>query len=93
MTPDQKQKLIEKLIVETKKLAEPVDFEDLEKKGALVKEGVWYRVLDSRKLPEHVWVKMYGIAQDSKGVKVKIYKTTTFDKLARKFEKFANKTT
>jgi len=89
MTPDERQKLIEELAAETKKLAEPVDFADLEKKGVLIKAGAWYRVPDFRKLPEHVSAKVREIAQDSKGVKVKLDKATQFDKLARKFEKLS----
>ena len=90
MTPDEKQKLIEKLIVETKKLAEPVDFADLEKKGALIKAGAWYRVPDPRILPEHVTTKVRKFSIDSKGqLKIKLYKSTQFDKLARKFAKLA----
>jgi hypothetical protein len=67
MTPDERQKLIEKLAVGTKKLAEPVNFADLEKKGALIKDGAWYRIPDSRILPENIMAKVRAIAQDSKG--------------------------
>ena len=89
MKSDERQKLIEELAAETQKLAEPVDFVDLEKKGVLVKAGAWYRVPDFRKLPENVTTKVREIAQDSKGVKVKLYKATKFDKLVRKFEKLS----
>jgi hypothetical protein len=89
MTPNERQKLIEKLAAETKKLAEPIDFADLEKKGALIKEGAWYRVLNFQILPEHVTTKVRAFSQDSKGVKVKLFKSTQFDKLAREFAKLA----
>ena len=88
MTRDEKQELIEKVIAEAKKLTEPVDFAGLEKKEILIKAGAWYRVPDFRKLPENVLNKIYAVASDSKGAKVKLYKTTALDKLARKFKKY-----
>ncbi len=89
MTPDESQKMIAELAVITKKLSEPVDSADLEKKGILIKAGAWYRVPDFRKLPEHVRTKVRAIAQDSKGAKIKLDKATKFYNLARKFEKLA----
>ena len=83
MTPEERQKLINELAAETKELAEPINFEDLEKKGILKKAGAWYRVLDFQAVPEHVWAKVHAIGQDAKGVKVKLTKATKFDKLAR----------
>ena len=87
MTQNERQTLINELIAETKKLAEPIDFEDLEKKGILKKAGAWYRVLDFQAVPEHVWKKARAVAQDAKGVKVKLEKASKFDKLMRKLAK------
>lgn len=44
-----KQEMKEKL----KKLATPIDFEGLIKKGVLKKKGAWYEILNMDKLPKH----------------------------------------
>jgi len=82
MSPDKK-----KLAELTKVLATPIDFAALEAKGVLKKEGAWYRILG--KLPEHASRKIYHLAQDKKGVKVKFDKAEKYETLARKFAELA----
>ena len=54
----------------------PIDFDDLEKRGVVTKSGAWYRVHRFGDLPEHAVKQISGLAQDSKGVKVKFSKPT-----------------
>lgn len=75
------------LIELTRMLAQPIDFADLEKRGIISRTGAWYRLHKAGDLPEHVSRKIYEIAQDAKGVKVKFEKASKFEKLLKKFEK------
>jgi hypothetical protein len=83
--------LLVELTRETKKLAQPIDFADLESRGVVSKEGTWYRVHNWRDLPEHAVKKIYELAQDRKGTKVKFEKSSKFEKLAKRFEDAAAK--
>lgn len=87
MTPEERQKLLQGIASETKKLAQPIDFNELESKGIITKEGAWYRVNDFNALPEHARVKVSSMSQDSRGIKVKFKKSSSFDKYAKQFEK------
>jgi len=68
------------------RLAKPVDYADLEKRGILSKAGAWYRVLKPADLPEHVTCKMHEMAWDSKGMKVKFSGIRGAQRLAKKLE-------
>ena len=76
MTQQERAKLIQALARKTRELVRPVDFEDLEARGVLKKEGAWYRVLDFKEVPKHVWAKAQEMAQDRKGIKIKLGKVT-----------------
>jgi hypothetical protein len=71
MAIKQEQKLIEIPAAEAKNLAEPVDFEALEREGILTKSGAWYRVQNLRALPASVRRKIRDLSQDSKGLKAR----------------------
>ena len=88
MTEQERVKLIQALAREARELIRPVNFEDLETRGVLKKEGAWYRVLDFKKVPKHVWAKAPAMAQDSKGIKIKLAKVTKrTEALVRKIRK------
>ncbi len=74
MTPEERLKLIERTAKETNKSATPIDFEELVAKGAISKEGAWYRVHELDKLPEHAKAQISEISQDQKGTKAKFSK-------------------
>jgi hypothetical protein len=59
-----------------RKLAQPVDFAELERQGVLSRIGrtAWYRVHNFKALPEHVSRKIIELASDAKGGKVKFEK-------------------
>lgn len=87
MTPEERRKLFEQIASEARSAAEPVDFDALERDGVLSKEGVWYRIHRYESLPENAAARISEIAQDAKGIKVKFYKSSSFEKIAKKFEK------
>jgi len=88
MTEQERVKLVQALAREVRDLIRPVNFEDLEARGVLKKEGAWYRVLDFKNVPKHVWAKAREMAQDSKGTKIKLAKVTKrTEALARKIGK------
>ena len=47
--------------------ATPIDFDDLIKKGVLVKRGDWYRVNGFNRLPSHVQSQVRGMRTDRNG--------------------------
>jgi hypothetical protein len=51
------------------KLAQPIDYADLESRGVISKAGTWYRVHAA--LPEHATCKICEIEQGPEGLKVK----------------------
>ena len=57
-------------------IATPIDFALLINDGVLIKEGVWYRVLDMKRLPKHASMKIKTIESGPKGVRVKFYPVT-----------------
>ena len=87
MKPEHRRDVHTKISAETKILAKPIDFKDLESKGILIKEGAWYRVSDFKNLPEHVRVKVFEIRKDDKGIKVKLEISSSVNKYTRIFEK------
>jgi hypothetical protein len=46
---------------------QPLDLENLVKKGILEKKGAWYRILKFKAIPEHAWAQVCEIAQGSRG--------------------------
>ena len=52
MTEQERIKLIKALAREARELIRPANFEDLESRGVLKKEGGWYRVLDFKGVPK-----------------------------------------
>ena len=90
MTEQERVKLIQALAKAARELIRPVDFEDLEAKGVLKKEGAWYGVRDFKSVPKDFWAKAQAMAQDSKGIKIKLAKATKrTEALARKIKKLA----
>ena len=55
------------LIKLAKRLATPVEFEQLEKEGIIEKKGAWYMVKDFDKLPEYASRQINAIKTDGKG--------------------------
>jgi hypothetical protein len=82
-----------KFVSEVAKVAQPVDFSDLERRGVISKAGAWYRVHDWSALPAHVTCKIYEVANDSKGTKVKITSAFKTQRFAKKMEKMGFITT
>ena len=74
----------------TKKLAEPVDMADLQKRGVIKKEGAWWRILKFKELPESLRLRAYVCAADSKGAKMKFKASSSFEKVAKKAQKLAD---
>lgn len=87
MATDSRAELIKQLQAEVNELAQPVDFDELESKGVLSKEGAWYRIHKMSELPEHARLKISQLAQDERGVKAKFSKASRFEKLAVKLGK------
>lgn len=88
MVEQKRVKLIQDLARETGELISPVNFEDLEARAVLKKEGAWYRVLDFKRVPKHVWSKVQAVDQDSKGIRIKLAKRTKkTEALARRIAK------
>jgi len=82
-----KSELFELLKTELTQLAKPVDLEELEAQGIIAKRGAWYRLLRPNELPSNVSKRITAISQDSKGVKIKISKSSKFERLAAKVSK------
>jgi hypothetical protein len=76
------------LLALTKKLAQPIDFQDLERRGLISKAGAWYRV--HKAVPEHVSRKIRAMTQDAKGLKVKFEEAAKYEKLRDKFQKLSD---
>lgn len=84
--------LLKDLVSETKLLAQPIDFAALERKGILSQAGRWYLLHKPHELPAHAAKKISVVATDSKrGTKVKFYKASKFEKVAKRFERMAVK--
>ena len=63
-------------IASLKLLSTPIDFEQLEADGQLIKTGAWYQVNDINTLPDHVRKQIKNIKNDGKGnVLVKLPKS------------------
>lgn len=58
MTPEERRELIERLASEVSELVLPIDFDGLERKGIISKEGAWYIAHDYNNLPDHVSAKI-----------------------------------
>jgi hypothetical protein len=80
-----------KLAAYTKQLAEPVDMEDLQRRGIIKKAGAWWRFRNFHELPESLRHRAYEFAQDSKGQKVKFGAISKFERVAKKCQKLADK--
>lgn len=63
------------------------DLAELEAQEIIAKQGAWYRLLRPKDLPTHVGQRITEIAHDSKGVKVKLSKSSKFEKIAVKVAK------
>jgi hypothetical protein len=87
MAIDSRTDLLKQLQAEVAELARPIDFDELESKGVLTKEGAWYRIHKFKELPKHAGAKVTELAQDARGVKVKFSRASRFEKLAAKFSK------
>jgi hypothetical protein len=85
------EELLKKLVSETKMMSQPIDFAALESRGVISKAGAWYRLHKPHDLPEHASKKIYELAQDAKGLKVKFSKASRFEKMAKRFEQIAAK--
>jgi hypothetical protein len=48
-------------------LIQPLDLENLVRKGILEKNRAWYRILKLRAIPEHVWAQVCQIAPAPNG--------------------------
>jgi len=57
----------EEIIELARKLATPVDFEQLEKEGVIEKKGAWYKVKDFKSLPVHAYDQIRSVKNDSNG--------------------------
>ena len=75
----------------TKKLAEPVDMEDLVKRGVIKKAGAWWRVLKFKELPESLRLRAYAFSSDKKGQKMKFGALSRYEKVAKKAQKLASR--
>lgn len=91
MTNKELEKMYRHVVAETNLLATPIDFEDLQRRGILVKAGAWYRVRNLNELPEHACKKIYELAYDAKGTKVKFAKASSFEKLAKRSQQMETK--
>lgn len=79
---------LRKIGAEVEKLAQPVDLESLERAGLVQKIGAWYAVPNMNHLPEHASVKISETKIDKNGrVLVKFKKSSSFDRIAKKFKK------
>ena len=70
-------------------LSQPLDLEDLVRKGILEKKGAWYRILKFKSIPEHVWANVSGIKRDPHGSMIKFAKVSKSSRA--KFEKVVGK--
>jgi hypothetical protein len=59
----------------SEKLAKPIDFDELESSGALIKKGKCYYLSNKDLLPSHVSRKIKSIEQNRNGIKVTFYKS------------------
>lgn len=87
--PDQSKGLeIEDVKKQINLIAQPINFEELEKSGQLVKDGAWFRVKNIHLLPEHVVAKINPntIVTDKKGMKVKLTRYKQAEKLQNKLK-------
>lgn len=77
----------EKWLAQVRLLLKPLDLASLTKRGILVKEGAWYRVLKFNEVPSHAWAQMCEIWQQPQGdgSKVKFKKLSKHDRA--QFEK------
>lgn len=82
-----RRQLIEELLWHVRKLAQPIDFADLQNRGLISKEGDWYRVPKIHDLPDHAGLKISSLRLDAKGVSVQFWETTKFEKIARRIER------
>ena len=57
----------DEVIALAKKLATPVNFLELEKKGILEKKGAWYKIKSIKILPEYASAQIRSIKFDDKG--------------------------
>lgn len=87
---DKRQNDLKMLRDQVKALAKPIDFEKLETLGILTKVGAWYRIHKMKELPKHASDKIYEIAQDSRGTKVKFRKPLNASKTSKLLAGFAD---
>jgi hypothetical protein len=84
MTEDSMNMSREELVDHLKKLAEPVDFEELERKGIIKKCGAWYQILDMNALPE-VFTGLAKAMKIEKGrLSLKLEKQSEYEKLLKR---------
>jgi hypothetical protein len=82
---------LKRLVEETKKLAQPIDFAELERRGVISKAGNWYRVHNFHGLPEHATKKIYELVEDRNGIKVKFANPSRAAKMLKRLEGAATK--
>lgn len=54
-----------------RKLAEPIDFDSLQRRGLLLKQGAWFRVPNLHRLPDHAAFQIREMETSADGVRVK----------------------
>ena len=73
---------------QTAKMAKPIDYTELERRGVISNAGAWYRVhVPVPELPEYVVCKIYEMARDSKGTKVKFLSDAEIQASVKKIRK------
>ncbi len=86
MTVKEWRALLKKAALSSKRMAQPVDFANLEKRGIITKAGARYIVHDMHALPPHATEKIYEFGSHKKGLIVKFRKASK-KKLTQHFEK------
>jgi hypothetical protein len=85
MTEDSMNMSREELVDHLKKLSEPMDLEELERKGIIKKCGSWYEIFDMKALPDNLMRLAKGI-KTIETIKKGKCKRRAFVKLARQSE-------
>lgn len=95
MSNDNLQQKYEEILAMTKRIADqlrllqtPIDFDQLERDGIVLKEGNAYHVPNTEKLPEHVAAKIDSVEiRNGKSYVKFMPQGTKVDELVKQFEK------